>query len=49
MKSVIGTERRTNNNKTSFIINNKKIDNALPIANEFNKYFSTLDKHKMPI
>ena len=39
MKSVIGTKRRTNNNKTSFIINNKRIDNALLIANEFNKYF----------
>ena len=39
MKSVIGTKRRTNNNKTSFIINNKTIDNALLIANEFNKYF----------
>ena len=39
MKSVIGTKRRTNNNKTSFIINNKRIDNALLITNEFNKYF----------
>ena len=33
MKSVIGTKRKTNNNKTSFIINNKRIDNALLIAN----------------
>ena len=39
MKSVNGTKMRTNNNKTGFIINNKKIDNALLIANEFNKYF----------
>ena len=39
MKSVIGTKRRTNPRKTSFIINNKRIDNELQIANEFNKYF----------
>ena len=39
MKSVIGTKRRTNNNKTSFIINNKIIDNALLIANELKYIF----------
>ena len=52
MKSVIGTKRRTNNNKTSFIINNKRIDNALLIANEFNTYFvsvrQTLDANLAP-
>ena len=45
MKSVIGTKRRTNNNKTSFIINNKRIDNALLIANEFINILSPLVKH----
>ena len=44
MKFVIGTKRRTNNNKTSFIINNKKIDNALLIANEFTKYFVSVSQ-----
>ena len=52
MKSVIGTKRRTNNIKTSFIINNKRIDNALLIANEFNTYFvsvgQTLDANLAP-
>ena len=44
MKSVIGTKRQTNNKKTIFIINNKKCDNDLQIANEFNNFLSLLDK-----
>ena len=39
MKSVNGTKRQTNNKKSTFIINNKKCDNDLQLANEFNNYF----------
>ena len=39
MKSVIGTKRQTNKKKLFIIINNKKCDNDLQIANEFNNYF----------
>ena len=45
MKSVIGTKRRTNNDKTSFIINNKRIDNELLTQMNLIHILSPLVKH----
>ena len=39
MKSVIGNNRKTNQNIKRFKLNNNIIDNELRIANEFNSYF----------
>ena len=42
---MIGTKRQTNSKKPTFIINNKKCDNDLQIANEFNNYFVSVGQN----
>lgn len=39
MKSIIGKQDKTIKKVSYFLINNKKIDNEIRIANEFNNYF----------